>query len=201
VISARGVLVPPRAFLQALREAADARGMLLIFDEAQTAFGRIGSRKGAEYFDVVPDIMTMSKTLGGGLPLAAVSTTAAIEKDIHAKHFTYYGAGMYCWRASRPQGLPPASTRRGLRARRWRRSARRARSRWVGMSIDQCAAVVERIRTDLNLPALKVAHIAVNASSRIPLIPNGTVDIECGSTTNTPERPKQVAFSIATFVS
>jgi 2,2-dialkylglycine decarboxylase (pyruvate) len=64
--------------------------MLLIFDEAQTAFGRIGTRTGAEYFDVVPDIMTMSKTLGGGLPLAAVSTTAAIEDDIHAKHFTYY---------------------------------------------------------------------------------------------------------------
>jgi 2,2-dialkylglycine decarboxylase (pyruvate) len=90
VISAGGVLVPPRAFMQALREAADARGMLLIFDEAQTAFGRIGTRTGAEYFDVVPDIMTMSKTLGGGLPLAAVSTTAAIEDDIHAKHFTYY---------------------------------------------------------------------------------------------------------------
>lgn len=71
----------------------------------------------------------------------------------------------------------------------------------VGMSLDLCAAIAERVRTDLNLPALKVAYVAVNASNRIPLIQNGTVDIECGSTTNTPERQKQVAFSIATFVS
>src|SRR5471032_1996689 len=90
VISAGGVLVPPQSFMQALRKAADDRGMLLIFDEAQTAFGRIGTRTGSEYFGVVPDIMTMSKTLGGGLPLAAVSTTAKIEEVLHQKHFTFY---------------------------------------------------------------------------------------------------------------
>jgi 2,2-dialkylglycine decarboxylase (pyruvate) len=90
VISAGGVLVPPKAFLQALRKAADDRGMLLIFDEAQTAFGRIGTKTGSEYFGVVPDIMTMSKTLGGGLPLAAVATTAKIEDKIHSRKFAYY---------------------------------------------------------------------------------------------------------------
>lgn len=90
IISAGGVLVPPKAFMQALRKAADDRGMLLIFDEAQTAFGRIGTKTGSEYFDVVPDIMTMSKTLGGGLPLAAVATTAKIEDNIHDKHFAFY---------------------------------------------------------------------------------------------------------------
>jgi 2,2-dialkylglycine decarboxylase (pyruvate) len=90
VISAGGVLVPPKSFMQALRKAADDRGMLLIFDEAQTAFGRIGTRTGSEFFGVVPDIMTMSKTLGGGLPLAAVSTTAKIEEVLHQKHFTFY---------------------------------------------------------------------------------------------------------------
>ncbi len=90
MISAGGVLVPPRSFLQALRKAADDRGMLLIFDEAQTAFGRIGTRTGSEYFGVVPDIMTMSKTLGGGLPLAAVATTAKIEEVLHERHFTFY---------------------------------------------------------------------------------------------------------------
>jgi 2,2-dialkylglycine decarboxylase (pyruvate) len=90
IISAGGVLVPPKAFMQALRKAADDRGMLLIFDEAQTAFGRVGTKTASEYFGVVPDIMTMSKTLGGGLPLAAVSITAKIEDAIHAKHFTYY---------------------------------------------------------------------------------------------------------------
>jgi 2,2-dialkylglycine decarboxylase (pyruvate) len=90
VISAGGVLVPPKAFMQALRRAADERGMLLIFDEAQTAFGRIGTRTGAEYFGVTPDIISMSKTLGGGLPLAAVATTPAIEDKIHERHFTFY---------------------------------------------------------------------------------------------------------------
>ncbi|TCT02956.1 aspartate aminotransferase family protein [Aquabacter spiritensis] len=90
VISAGGVLVPPQDFMQALRQAADDRGMLLIFDEAQTAFGRIGKKTGSEHFGVVPDIMTMSKTLGGGLPLAAVSTTAAIEARLYERKFAYY---------------------------------------------------------------------------------------------------------------
>lgn len=90
IISAGGVLVPPKSFMHALRKAADDRGMLLIFDEAQTAFGRIGTKTGSEYFDVVPDIMTMSKTLGGGLPLAAVSTTVEIEEIIHDRHFAFY---------------------------------------------------------------------------------------------------------------
>jgi 2,2-dialkylglycine decarboxylase (pyruvate) len=90
VISAGGVLVPPASFMRALRQAADERGMLLIFDEAQTAFGRIGARTGAAHFGVAPDIMTMSKTLGGGLPLAAVATTAKIEDVLHARHFTFY---------------------------------------------------------------------------------------------------------------
>ncbi len=90
VISAGGVLVPPKSYMHALRQAADARGMLLIFDEAQTAFGRIGYRSGSEYFGITPDIMSVSKTLGGGLPLAATITTPAIEQDVHEKGFTFY---------------------------------------------------------------------------------------------------------------
>ncbi|MGI9371922.1 MAG: aspartate aminotransferase family protein [Hyphomicrobiales bacterium] len=90
VISAGGVLVPPNSFMKGLRKAADERGMLLIFDEAQTAFGRLGVAFGAEYFDVVPDIMSMSKTLGGGLPLAATATSQQIEQSVHEKGFTFY---------------------------------------------------------------------------------------------------------------
>ena len=90
IISAGGVLVPPRAYMQALRKAADDRGMLLIFDEAQTAFGRIGWRTGSEFFGVVPDIMTVSKTMGGGLPLAAAITSPAIEQCVHERGFTFY---------------------------------------------------------------------------------------------------------------
>jgi 2,2-dialkylglycine decarboxylase (pyruvate) len=90
VISAGGVLVPPRSFMQGLRRAADERGMVLIFDEAQTAFGRIGSRTAAEHFGVTPDLLATSKTLGGGLALAALSTTSDIEQSAHEKGFTYY---------------------------------------------------------------------------------------------------------------
>ena len=73
VISAGGVLVPPKCYLEGLRKAADDRGMLLIFEQAQTAFGRIGTRTGAEYFGITPDIMSVSKTLGGGVAALELS--------------------------------------------------------------------------------------------------------------------------------
>ncbi len=69
----------------------------------------------------------------------------------------------------------------------------------VGISIDLCMAVVEKLKTDLKMPNLKVNMTAVNPSNRIPLIQSGTVDLECGSTTNSADRQKQVAFSVATF--
>ena len=90
ILSAAGVLVPPRCFMHGLRKAADERGMLLVFDEAQTAFGRIGYKTGAEYFGVTPDILNVSKTLGGGLPLAATITTDAIEQQVHDSGFNFY---------------------------------------------------------------------------------------------------------------
>ncbi|WP_120497994.1 aspartate aminotransferase family protein [Kiloniella sp. EL199] len=90
VISAGGVLVPPKSFFKRLRKEADKRGMLLIFDEAQTAFGRIGARTAAEYFDATPDILCASKTLGGGLPLAATITNDEIEQTAHERGFTFY---------------------------------------------------------------------------------------------------------------
>lgn len=90
IISAGGVLVPPPGYFAALRKAADDRGMLLIYDEAQTAFGRIGDKFAATKHGVVPDIMAVSKTLGGGLPLAATLTSPEIEEKAHKAGFTYY---------------------------------------------------------------------------------------------------------------
>src|SRR5699024_8448951 len=90
VISAGGVIVPPKSFIEALRTKADERNMLLIFDEAQTAFGRLGYRTGAEMFGVTPDIMTVSKTLGAGLPLAGTITRPDIEQNIFEKGYSYY---------------------------------------------------------------------------------------------------------------
>jgi 2,2-dialkylglycine decarboxylase (pyruvate) len=63
--------------------------MLLVLDEAQTGFGRLGTMFGFEHDGVVPDIVSVSKTLGGGVPLAATVTSAAIEDDCFAKGFLH----------------------------------------------------------------------------------------------------------------
>ena len=70
----------------------------------------------------------------------------------------------------------------------------------TGLSLDLCSAVADEVRSALRRPELAIDTVAVDASNRIPLLQNGTVDIECGSTTNTAERQKQVSFSIATYV-
>lgn len=90
IISAGGVIVPPEGYFKALRDEASKRGMLLIFDEAQTAFGRLGHWFAASQLGVTPDIMTVSKTLGGGIPLAAVITTDEIEEKCHRRGFAFY---------------------------------------------------------------------------------------------------------------
>ena len=90
VISAGGIIVPPEGYFGALKQAAHERGMKLIFDEAQTAFGRLGTPTAAAKIGVTPDIMTLSKTLGGGLPLAATVTTTEIEEAAHRAGFTFY---------------------------------------------------------------------------------------------------------------
>lgn len=76
-----------------------------------------------------------------------------------------------------------------------------AQQRPVGISMDLCQAIVARVKDQLKLPKLDVKLVAVNSSNRIPLVSNGTVDIECGGTANNAARQKQVAFSVATFVS
>lgn len=65
----------------------------------------------------------------------------------------------------------------------------------VGYSIDICMRIVEAIKAELGLPKVDVKYQMVTSQNRIPLVVNGTVDIECGSTTNLVERQKQVAFS------
>ena len=70
----------------------------------------------------------------------------------------------------------------------------------VGYHIDVCNRIVDAVKSQLKLPALKVQHQAVTSQNRIPLVSNGTVDLECGSTTNNEARQKQVAFAPTTFV-
>ncbi|MEY3871335.1 MAG: hypothetical protein RLZZ296_330 [Pseudomonadota bacterium] len=69
----------------------------------------------------------------------------------------------------------------------------------VGFSVELSEAIVEDVRKKLNKPNLEVARIAVTSQNRIPLLVNGTYDLECGSTTNNSARGKDVAFSINMF--
>jgi glutamate/aspartate transport system substrate-binding protein len=66
----------------------------------------------------------------------------------------------------------------------------------IGFSLELCNLVVAKVKARLGLPDLKLAYQAVNSSNRIPLVKNGTVDIECGSTANTIARQQEVAYSV-----
>jgi acetylornithine/N-succinyldiaminopimelate aminotransferase len=70
-----GVVVPPPGYLQALREITRKRGVLLVFDEVQTGMGRTGTFLASQAEGVLPDILTLGKGIGGGLPLAALLAT------------------------------------------------------------------------------------------------------------------------------
>lgn len=70
----------------------------------------------------------------------------------------------------------------------------------VGYAMDLCQRIVDAVKAKLNMPNLQVKLNPVTSATRIPLIANGTVDMECGSTTNNLEREKQVAFTITHFV-
>ena len=70
----------------------------------------------------------------------------------------------------------------------------------VGYALDICYKVVDAVKADLKMPNLKVKLLPVTSSTRIPLMANGTIDLECGSTTNNAERKKQVDFGMTDFV-
>lgn len=75
-----GVIVPPAAYLKRLREICTKYGILLIFDEVITGFGRLGTKFGADYFDVIPDMLTCAKGLTNGVvPMGAV----AVKREIY----------------------------------------------------------------------------------------------------------------------
>ncbi|MEJ8674423.1 glutamate/aspartate ABC transporter substrate-binding protein [Chromobacterium amazonense] len=69
----------------------------------------------------------------------------------------------------------------------------------IGYSVDLANKVVDEVKKELKMPNLQVRYNLVTSQTRIPLVQNGTVDLECGSTTNNAERGKQVAFSVGIF--
>ncbi len=89
-LSSGGVLEPPEGYIAALAAKCRERGMQLIFDEAQTGLGRTGHLFACERDGVVPDYLTLSKTLGAGLPLAAMLTTPEIEDVAAERGFLFY---------------------------------------------------------------------------------------------------------------
>ncbi|SDZ24615.1 2,2-dialkylglycine decarboxylase (pyruvate) [Amycolatopsis xylanica] len=89
ILSSGGVIDPPLGYLAALRAKCRERGMLLVLDEAQTGLCRTGTWYAFQRDNVVPDILTLSKTLGAGLPLAAVLTTPEIEQEAHDRGFLF----------------------------------------------------------------------------------------------------------------
>ncbi len=90
ILSTGGMIDLPVGYLAKLKQHCSDRGMLLILDEAQTGLGRTGEMFAFERDDVVPDILTLSKTLGAGLPLSAVITSAEIEARCHELGYLFY---------------------------------------------------------------------------------------------------------------
>jgi len=121
VAGSTGVLIPPKGYLERLREICTKHGILLIFDEVITGFGRMGAPFAADYFGVMPDMITCAKGLTNGVvPMGAVLTTAAIhdafmtgpETAIELFHgYTYSGnplasaAGLATLETYREEGL------------------------------------------------------------------------------------------------
>ncbi|HEV3377239.1 MAG TPA: aspartate aminotransferase family protein [Thermoleophilaceae bacterium] len=89
VLSAGGVIVPPPGYFTRLAELCSERGIHVILDECQTGLGRLGSLYGFEVYDFVPDFLTLSKTLGGGVPVSAVVTSAEIEQRCFDRGFLH----------------------------------------------------------------------------------------------------------------
>ena len=91
----RGVRIPEEGYLEAVRQKCTQTGTILIFDEIQTGFGRCGKLFAAEKWDVVPDIITLAKALGGGMPLGALAASAELmsmwQSNPVLGHITTFG--------------------------------------------------------------------------------------------------------------
>ncbi len=93
-----GFITPPREYLGQIRRVCDRHGILLIVDEVQTGFGRTGKLFALDHFGVEADIITSAKSLAGGLPLGAITGTAAIMDSVHPGGLggTYGGNPLAC---------------------------------------------------------------------------------------------------------
>jgi 4-aminobutyrate aminotransferase len=96
-----GYLVPPDGFLQGLRELCDRHGILLIFDEVQSGIGRTGRMFASQHWGISPDIMTLAKGLGSGLPIGlVVARKKHMEKWKRGAHGNTFGGNPLCCAAA-----------------------------------------------------------------------------------------------------
>ena len=121
VLGEGGYIVPPTSFMKGLREICDKHGILLIFDEVQSGFGRTGKWFALEHFGVVPDIITAAKGLASGMPLSGVfSRLDLMKKWETGSHGGTYGgnaiacaAGVASIQAMREENMLENATERG----------------------------------------------------------------------------------------
>jgi 4-aminobutyrate aminotransferase len=96
-----GYIIPPTAFLKAIRDICDKHGILLIYDEIQTAFGRTGKMFAWQHFNVKPDILTLAKGIANGFPLSAlVARTDLMDQWAPGTHGGTYGGNPIACAAS-----------------------------------------------------------------------------------------------------
>ncbi len=94
ILGEGGYVIPPKSFIQGLREICDKYGILLIFDEIQTGFGRTGKLFAMEHFEVTPDILVIAKGLASGLPLSGI----AASKELMSRWITGSHGGYLWWK-------------------------------------------------------------------------------------------------------
>ena len=122
ILGEGGYIVPPVSFMKGLRELCNKHGILLIFDEVQSGFGRTGKWFALEHFDVVPDIITAAKGIASGVPLSGVFSRLDLMKkwEVGSHGGTYGGnvlacaAGVATIRAMRDEKMLENTTERGI---------------------------------------------------------------------------------------
>ena len=122
VLGEGGYVVPPASFMKGLREICHKNGIMLIFDEVQSGFGRTGKWFALEHYGVIPDIITAAKGLASGMPLSGVFSCTDIMKklDVGSIGGTYGGnavacaAGVATIRAMRDEKMLENATERGI---------------------------------------------------------------------------------------
>ncbi|MEW6082993.1 MAG: aminotransferase class III-fold pyridoxal phosphate-dependent enzyme [Chloroflexota bacterium] len=122
VLGEGGYVVPPASFMKGLREICDKHGIMLIFDEVQSGFGRTGKWFALEHFGVVPDVITAAKGIASGMPLSGVFTRTDIMKKLDTGSIggTYGGnaiacaAGVATIRAMRDENMLENATNMGI---------------------------------------------------------------------------------------